>query len=78
MCLLFFVGLIVCRVLCFVLVLICSLYTLWFYNYPTEDERAVYFTYFSSPEPKAQDELIGWDSSQSPPVRPFVCPHFLT
>ena len=29
---------------------------------------------FSSPEPKAQGELIGWESSG----RPSVCPHFQT
>ena len=27
---------------------------------------------FSSPEPKAQDELIGWDSSWRPSVRAFT------
>ena len=31
-------------------------------------------TFFSSPEPKAQGELIGWESSR----RPSVCPHFQT
>ena len=34
--------------------------------------------FFSSPEPKAQGELIVWDSSRRPCVRPCVCPHFQT
>ena len=29
-------------------------------------------TVFSSPEPKALGELIGWDSSRRPSVRPFT------
>ena len=33
---------------------------------------------FSSPEPKAQGELIVWDSSRCPSVRRCVCPHFQT
>ena len=33
-----------------------------------------YFAFISSPEPKAQGELIVWDSSR----RPSVCPHFQT
>ena len=28
--------------------------------------------FFSSPEPKALGELIGWDSSRRPSVRPFT------
>ena len=31
-----------------------------------------------SPEPKAQGELIVWDSSRRPSVRPSVRPHFQT
>ena len=32
--------------------------------------------FFSSQEPKAQGELIVWDSSRRPCVRPSVRPHF--
>ena len=33
---------------------------------------------FSSPEPKARGEIIVWDSSRRPSVRPSVRPHFQT
>ena len=33
---------------------------------------------FSSPEPKAHGEIIVWDSSRRPCVRPSVRPHFQT
>ena len=33
---------------------------------------------FSSPEPKAQGELIVWDSIRRASVRPSVRPHFQT
>ena len=33
---------------------------------------------FSSPEAEAQGELIVWDSSRRPCVRPSVRPHFQT
>ena len=34
--------------------------------------------FISSPEPKAQGELIVWDSSRRPSVRASVRPHFQT
>ena len=36
------------------------------------------YFFFSSPEPKAQGELIVWDSSRRPCVRPSVRSHFQT
>ena len=39
----------------------------------------VWLTHFiSSPEPQALDELIGWDSSWCPCIRPCVRSHFQT
>ena len=34
--------------------------------------------FFSSPEPKAQGELIGWESSGRSSIRPSICPNFQT
>ena len=42
----------------------------------TKNQPRYELTYFSSLEPKARDELIVWDSSQRPYIRPSVHSHF--
>ena len=42
------------------------------------DLLALLYVIFSSPEPKAQVELILWDSSRRPCMRLSVLPHFHT
>ena len=39
---------------------------------PNRTLDPISYTFFSSPEPKALGELIGWDSSRCPLVCPFT------
>ena len=42
------------------------------------EHTLIILSFFSSPEPKAQGELIGWESSGRPSVLLSVCLHFQT